>query len=177
MNLNPFQRQQTESTNEEVTDFSEIRDTFIQYIESESSLLEIDDFSRNEYEGQFIGYNCGYKNRGTHLFGGHDIFLSARLSFQNDVSNGILTAALVFKSDSEYIQSHYEKMQEDQTKIEQCFFLEGIDFEPAGIIHRIKMEKRCVDLSDRENWQTEFQWLRENLEKLYYVLRIYNILG
>ena len=71
MNLNPFQRQQTDN---EVTDFQEIRDAFIQYVESESSLLELDDFSKNDFDGQYIGYDCGYKTKRTLAFGGHDIF-------------------------------------------------------------------------------------------------------
>lgn len=143
MNLNPFRRQQTEYT-EEVTDFWEIRDAFIQYIRSESSSLQLDDFSKNDFEGQYIGYDCGYKTNRTYAFGGHDIFLSAGLSFQNSfsISNGILAAALVFKSESEHFQSHYKKMEERQIEIKKCFFLipstsqrEDINFKKVNTTH------------------------------------------
>ena len=157
---------------EEVSDFDIIRNAFIEYIENESSILQLDDFSKEEYGGQYIGYNCGYKTDS-----GHDIFLSAGLNFAKSLSDGIIAAGLVVRSASRYVESHYKEMEAHKTEIENAFSLTGIEFKTIGRTHRVSMEKFHIDLSQPENWKGEFRWLRENLEKLYWVLRVHDTLG
>ena len=82
-------------------DFPTIRKAFIEYVEYESDILQLDDFSRTEYGGQYIGYDCGYKTNN-----GHDIFLSAGLNFQQSLSDGIISTGLVVRSTSKYLESH-----------------------------------------------------------------------
>ena len=53
----------------------------------------------------------------------------------------------------------------------------GIEFKTIGRTHRLSVEKFHVDLSQQENWDAEFRWLRESLEKLYWVLRVHDTLG
>ena len=157
---------------EEISDFDTLRNAFIKYVESESSILQLDDFSKEEYGGQYIGYNCGYKTES-----GHDIFLSAGLNFQKSLSDGIIAAGLVVRSASGYVESHYKEMEAHKTEIENAFFLTGIEFKAIGRTHRMSIEKFHIDLSQSENWNAEFRWLRENLEKLYWVLRVHDTLG
>ncbi len=157
---------------EKVSDFDAVRNAFIEYIENESCILQLDDFSKEEYGGQYIGYNCGYKTDS-----GHDIFLSAGLNFQKSLSDGIIAAGLVIRSTSGYVESHYKEVEAHKTEIENAFFLTGIEFKTIGRTHRMSMEKFHIDLSQSENWNAEFRWLRENLEKLYWVLRVHDTLG
>ena len=154
----------------EISDFDTIREAFIEYVNRESTILQLDDFSKDEYGGRYIGYDCGYKTEER-----RDIFLSAGLAFDNgNISNGIIAASLVIRSTSEYFESHYKKLESCKTEIEKTFSLENIKFKKVGGTHRLSMEKFHVDLSLRENWDTEFQWLRENLERLFWVLRLHD---
>ena len=154
----------------EISDFNTIREAFIEYVNRGSTILQLDDFSKDEYGGRYIGYDCGYKAE-EH----RDIFLSAGLAFDNgNISNGIIAASLVIRSTSEYFESHYKKLESRKTEIEKTFSLENIKFKKVGSTHRLSMEKFHVNLSLRENWDTEFQWLRENLERLFWVLRLHD---
>ena len=167
-----FFKKKSEPTPNEMLDFPTIRKAFIEYVKHKSSILQLDDFSKTEYGGQYIGYDCGYK-----ADNGHDIFLSAGLNFGKSLSDGIIAAGLVIRSTSRYVESHYKKMKAHKTEIEKVFFLTGIEFKTIGRTHRLSIEKFHVDLSQQENWDAEFCWLRENLEKLYWVLRVQDTLG
>lgn len=58
------------------------------------------------------------------------------------------------------------------------FSFEDIKFrEAGGNILQLYVVKQNVDLTQAANWDTEFRWLRENLEKLYWVLRVHDTLG
>ncbi|MCY3742878.1 MAG: hypothetical protein OXH00_17835 [Candidatus Poribacteria bacterium] len=167
-----FFKKKSEPTPNEILDFPTIRNAFIEYVKHESCILQLDDFSKEKYGGQYIGYNCGYKTDS-----GHDIFLSAGLNFQKNLSDGIIAAGLVVRSVSGYVESHYKEMKAHKTEIENAFSLTGIEFKTIGGTHRMSMEKFHIDLSQSENWNAEFRWLRENLEKLYWVLRVHDTLG
>ena len=60
--------------------------------------------------------------------------------------------------------------------IQWLFSEEEVNYKPfAGGHQGIGVEKH-VDLSQRENWDEISVWVRENLEKLLYVIRIHDAL-
>ena len=68
----------------------------------------------------------------------------------------------------------FERLQENKDKIEWLFPEEEVDYKPfAGGIQGIGIEKKA-DLLQRENWDEISVWVRENLEKLLYVIRIHD---
>ena len=136
-------------------DLHEIRDALIEYIERESHILEINDFGPENY----IGYSCGYEDRKIWL----TIWIGKRLD--------IVATRLMF--DNEH-RNTLEKLEENKNKIEWLFPEEVVDSKSFSRNHQgIGVEKR-VDLTQRENWQTTSVWVRENLEKLLYVIRIHD---
>ena len=44
-------------------------------------------------------------------------------------------------------------------------------------IYQFRVEKENVDLTQIANLDTNFHWLRETLEKLYWVIRVQDTLG
>ena len=171
--LSFFKKSQSDSNNaSEGVDFATVRKSFIEYVERESTILQLDDFSKNEYGGIHIGYDCGYKGDGS-----RPIFLSATLDFKNrGISDGIIASKLLISSGTEFVESHYRKMEQHKGIIEKLFSFENLKFEQVGGAYIINIAKFHVDLSQQEGWHAEFRWLRENLEKLYWVLRIHNTL-
>ena len=80
------------------------------------------------------------------------------------------------KNRSQYkeYRNTFEKLKENQNKIEWLFPEEEVnDKQFTGGSQGIGVEKH-VDLSQRENWDEIFVWVRENLEKLLYVIRIHD---
>ena len=135
-------------------DLHAIRDALIEYIGRESRSLELDDFGQENY----IGYSCGY--------GPHKIWLTIWIGDSLDI---VATRLMIGK---EY-RNTFERLEENKDKIE-WLFPEEVDYKPfAGGIQGIGIEKR-VDLTQRENWQATSVWVRENLEKLLYVIRIHD---
>ena len=68
----------------------------------------------------------------------------------------------------------FERLQENQEKIEWLFPEEEVDCKSfQGNVQGIGVEK-SVDLTQRENWDDTFVWVRESLEKLLYVIRIHD---
>jgi hypothetical protein len=136
-------------------DIQEIREALIAYIERESSVLELDDFGEDEY----IGYFCGY--------GHYKIWLSIWIGPDLDI---IATNLMMGK---EYLET-FKRLQENRHKIEWLFPEKGV---LCGLLrngyYRIGLEKN-VDLSQRENWQTTSVWVRENLEKLFWVISVHD---
>ncbi len=151
-------------------DFKTIRKTFIEYISSNSSILILDDFSKDKYDGKYIGYDCGYKKGDF-----RHIYLSAAIEIKEDeCSNATIRAALVIDSNSEYLETHYKVMEGHMDKIKSLFDLDGLSSLSLPSTNRLVVSKYSVDFSRSENWRIEFQWLRENLEKLYWVLRVHD---
>ena len=104
----------------------------------------------------------------------YDIWITAWLPRNRNEIAAVISIA----SNSSYVESHYKKFEEDKNKIEKAFSFENIN--PRGKIRNVfqlSVVKRDVDLTQTSNWNTEFRWLRENLEKLYWVLRVYDTLG
>lgn len=75
--------------------------------------------------------------------------------------------------DNEYLDTS-ERLKENMNKIEWLFPEEAVNCMPfPGYAQGIGVEKR-VNLTQRENWNEIFVWVRGNLEKLRYVIRIHD---
>ena len=136
-------------------DLHEIREELIAYIDRESRILEFDDFGPDE----FIGYSCGYEHR--------NIWLTIWIGPGLDI---VATRLMI---DREY-RNTFERLKENKNKIEWLFPEEQVnDRQFTSGSQGIGVEKR-VDLSQRENWDEISVWVRENLEKLFYVIRIHD---
>lgn len=143
----------------EVSDFDTIRDAFKTYIKRESGILQLDDFGSPEY----IGYESGYPK----VNGSSRIWLAAWIPDNREH----IAAVISIQSSSTYHRSHYQKFQEHTGQIKNLFSFEDIEFEKVGTNSQLRVVKAGIDLTQRANWDTAFRWLRENLEKLYWVLR------
>ena len=89
-------------------------------------------------------------------------------------SGDIISAGISVTKNGPFFQSHYKKLEANKGKIEVAFsFDTTIEIaELNSDIHQFRVNKMDVDLTQTDNWETEFLWLRENLEKLYWVLEI-----
>ena len=136
-------------------DLHEIREALIAYIDRESHVLKLDDFGGDEY----IGYFCGY--------GPRKIWLTIWVGTNLD----IVATRLMIGNGYHDIS---ERLKENRNKIEWLFPGEVVDCRSFyGNLQGIGVEKR-VDLTQRENWHEVSVWVRENLEKLFYVIRIHD---
>ena len=145
----------------EVSDFDTIRDAFKTYIKRESGILRLDDFGSPEY----IGYESGYPT----VNGTRQIWIAARLSDNREQ----IEALISIQSNSTFHGSHYQKFQEHAGLIKALFSFEDIEFTERGPNSQLRVVKAGIDLTQTANWDTAFRWLRENLEKLYYALRVH----
>lgn len=143
-----------------------VKEAFIAYIERESDILRLDNFGSSDY----IGYESGYEKEN----GYHQIWIAAWLP----AARSEIAAVISVRSNSKYFESHYRKFEQHKGRIEDTFSFEDIKFREAGSnILQLYVMKQNVDLTQAANWDTEFRWLRENLEKLYWVLRVHDTLG
>ena len=146
-----------------------VKEAFIAYIARESDILQHADFGTREHP-DYVGYESGYPRENNF----HQIWLAAWLP---DSPNGI-AAVIAIQSDSGYFESHYKKFEKYKSRIEDTFSFEGVKFKGArGGIWHLRVVKQNVDLTQTANWDVAFRWLRENLEKLYWVLRGHDNLG
>ena len=162
-----------------MTAFSMARQDFIDYIDRESNILHLDDFSsrrgdpdNDTPEKCLIGFKCGDEYRVEDF---RKIFLSAGfLHFGADLSEpGTLRAGLMIAPDC--LDTHLNILEEHKDIISETFHLENIATGQAGNrIYFFSVEKNSIDLSSLRNWESEFRWVRETLEKLYYVLRVHD---
>lgn len=156
-------------------DFWHIRESLIGYIEKESTILELDDFSRNKFDGVFIGYRCMQYDG---IF--PQMFLSAILNFSNfgerKLENMTISAYWVTWHNTEYVKSHYNKLKIVKSKIEKALKFGILKF-TEGATYKIGVERQEIDLSIVSKSQMEFRWLRENLEKLYWMVKIHESVG
>lgn len=165
----PTQQEASDPLPDEVSDFGTIREAFIEYVEHESSILRLDDFSKDN-RPEFIGYESGYPRES----GPRDIWINAWMPRGLDK----VSAVISIKGDSPYFQSHYQKLEAHKGEIRSAFSFET--FNPGKVsnnIFQLRVEKEDMDLTQTANWDAEFRWLRENLEKLYWVLRGHDTLG
>lgn len=156
----------SESLPEEVSDFDEIREAFIAYIDRESDILRLDNFGSAAY----IGYESGYPRQN----GYRHIWLAAWLpDDRNDIA-----AVISIQSNSGYYESHYKAFEAHKGRIEKTFSFEEVKLRAAGgNVLQLYVVKQGVDLTQTAEWDTAFRWLRENLERLYWVLHVQETLG
>ena len=136
-------------------DLHEIREGLIAYVDRESHVLKLDDFGGDEY----IGYFCGY--------GPRKIWLTIWVGTNLDIVATRLMIGNGYHDTS-------ERLKENMNKIGWLFPEETVDCRSFyGNFQGIGVEKR-VDLTQRENWHEVSVWVRENLEKLFYTIRIHD---
>ena len=164
----PTPQNASEVLSEEVPDFETIREAFIEYVERGSSILQLDDFSRDN-NPEFIVYESGCPQESSR----RDIWINVWMPRGLDK----VSAVISIRGDSSYFKSHYEKLKERKSEIETAFSFDTLNpAAVAGNIFQLRVEKD-VDLTQTANRDTVFRGLRENLEKLYWVLRVQDTLG
>ena len=147
-----------------ISDFHGIRNKFRKYVKHESNILEYIGSS-----GAFIKYesDCRKEN------GSRVVWISAWIP---DNANKISTSISI-DGNSRFFQAQYQKLKEQKNNIEETFLFQTITPIKAGSnIYQLRVEKRDVDLTQIANLDANFRWLRENLEKLYWVLRAHDTL-
>ena len=136
-------------------DLREIREALIAYIDRESRVLELDDFGPDP----FIGYSCGY--------GPHKIWLAIWIGTNLDI---VATRLMIGREH----HNAFERLKENKDKIQWLLSEEEVNYNPFVGGHQGIGVEKLVDLSQRENWDEISVWVRENLEKLLYVIRIHD---
>ena len=150
-----------------IRDLEEIRSEFIAYIKRESNILKSD--GRNNANDAFIRYDAGFSTGN----GLPPVWINAWIPGPNKIS-----AAISIDGNSPYFTPYYQHLKKHKGKIEKVFSFGTIDSRIVGNnICRLTINKTGVDLTQTANWETEFRWLRENLEKLYWVLRMRDEIG
>ena len=144
----------------------EARGAFIAYVARESAILRLDDFGNDDY----IGYESGYEKEN----GYRQIWLAAWLPVRpNDIA-----AVIAIQSNSGYCESHYKKFEEHKDRIKETFSFEEVKFREAGSnIRQLYVVRQNIDLTQTADKEAAFRWLRENLEKLHWVLRVHDTFG
>lgn len=144
-----------------INDFNRIRNAFREYVERESTILRNDGG-----DAPFVKYKSGIPNpngNGLSL-----IWIQAWVPEGDKIS-----AAISVAENGPFWESHYQGLKANKSKIEHYFSFDNIETDTVGAgIHQFRVNKMGVDLTQTANWETEFRWLRENLEKLYWVLEI-----
>ena len=138
-------------------DLDAIREALIEYIDHESSILEF----RKSSNLQYINYSCG----------NYDSFTIQLIIWIGKDMDVIATNLTIDKS----FLKIFEKLKENQDKIKWLFPDEDVIYGliPKTDVRRIGIQKH-IDLTQRENWDEISVWVRENLEKLLYVIRIHD---
>ena len=141
------------------------KEAFIAYVQRESDILQLSDSERSR-PSAYVNYDSGYPTKN----GFPEIQLSAWLPVDyNDVA-----AVISIHSNSKYFESHYKKFEEYKSRIEDTFSFEEVKLRSSrgGRVYHLRVVKKGVDLTLTADRETAFRWLRENLEKLYWVLRV-----
>ncbi|RKU37605.1 hypothetical protein C6496_09490 [Candidatus Poribacteria bacterium] len=87
-----------------------------------------------------------------------------------------ISAYWVTWHNTSFVKSHYNKLKIVKRRIEEAFNFQMLNF-TEGATYKIGVEKKYVDLISPESIQSEFRWIRENLEKLYWIIRIHETTG
>ena len=164
-----IQRTEPDTLPPQIFDFDRIRNEFKQYVERESTILQCKYIGS---DGAFIKYESGCLN--PKINGLPPIWINAWIPEGPD----IISAAISVDGSSSFFESHYQQLKVHKSNIETVFSFETIDPNRMGKgIHQLRVQKDGVDLTQTDSWETEFRWLRENLERLYWVLQVHNELG
>ena len=150
-----------------INDFNKIRNEFKKYVQRESTILRDDGGN-----APFVRYKTGIPNLNGN--GLPPIWINAWIPD----GGGIISAGISVTRNSPFFLSHYlshyQELKQNKSKIEAAFsFDTTIEIaELASGIHQLRVNKTGVNLTQTADWETEFRWLRENLEKLYWALQI-----
>lgn len=148
-----------------ISDFESIRNKFRGYIKHESNILH--------YIGSqdaYINYesDCPRENVS------RVVWMNAWLPKDRHK----ISASISINRNSRFFESHYQKLNAHKRKIEAIFAFEAItSIKVSNNIYQFRVEKENVDLTQIANLDTNFHWLRETLEKLYWVLRVQETFG
>ena len=145
-----------------------VKEAFIAYVNCESNILQLVDSGTTGHR-DYVDYEMGYPKEN----GYHQIWMSAWLP----VGRNDITALISIQSDSRYFESHYKKFEEHKYRIEETFSFEEVKLRTVGKVSQLRVVKKNVDWTQAVDRDTAFRWLRENLEKLYWVLRVHDALG
>ncbi len=145
-----------------------VKEAFRAYIDRESDILQLVDSGTTGHQ-DYVDYEAGYPTEN----GYHQIWMSAWVP----MGRNEITALISIQSDSRYFESHYKKFEEHKYRIEETFSFEEVKLRTAGKVSQLRVVKKDVDLAQAANRDIAFRWLRENLEKLYWVLRVHDTLG
>ena len=147
-----------------INNFNRIRNEFRKYVQRESTILRDDGGN-----APFVRYKTGIPSLNGN--GLPPIWINAWIPD----GGGIISAGISVKKNSPFFASHYQELKKNKSKIEAAFsFNTTIEIAQVddGNIHQFRVNKTDVDLTQTTDWDTEFRWLRENLEKLYWALQI-----
>ena len=147
----------------QITDFNKIRNEFRKYVERESTILQDDGG-----DGPFVKFKTDIPNPN-----GNGLPLIWIRAWIPD--GGIISAGISVDLNLPFFESHYSKLEANKSEIEAAFSfdtaIETVEVSGSAI-REFRVNKTGVDLTLTADWETEFRWLRENLEKLYWVLQI-----
>ena len=162
-NISAMQSKRPAPRPPQIGDFNEIRNAFREHVERESTILQFDNL---DADSAFLRYKSGIPNPNGN--GKPLIWIHAWIPDGAKISASISVA-----EKGPFLGSHYQGLKANQSKIERHFSFDNIEIDTvrAGI-HQFRVTKNNVDLTRTANWDAEFRWLRENLEKLYWVLQI-----
>lgn len=145
---------------------SPLKEAFIAYVDHESDILKYADFGPGGNR-DYVAYESGYQTEK----GYHEIWLAAWLP----ATPNNIAAVIAVRSDSRYFGSHYKKFEAHKGRIEKVFSFEEIKPKKANDkIFHLRVVKKGIDLTQDAERDTGFRWLRETLEKLYWVLRVHD---
>ena len=148
-----------------ISDFESIRNKFRKYVEHESNILHYIS-SRDA----FIKYESGCSKEN----GSRVVWLNAWLP--NDSHK--ISASISIDRNSRFFEAYYQKLEAYKSDIKATFSFETItSIKVSSNIYQLRVEKENIDLTQIANLDTNFHWLRENLERLYWVLRVRGTLG
>ena len=148
-----------------VSDFERIRNKFRKYVDHESNILHY-----ISSRGAFIKYESDCRKENSSRV----VWMNAWIP--NDTHK--ISASISIDGNSRFFESHYQKLKAHKSNIEAIFSFETITpIKVNSNIYQFRVEKENVDLTQIANLDTNFHWLRETLEKLYWVLRVQDTLG
>ena len=141
-----------------------VKEALIAYVDRESDILQHADFGLRE-RPDYVGYESGYPKENDY----HQIWLAAWLpGDRNEIA-----AVISIYWNSRYVESHYKKFEKHRGRIEDTFSFEEVEFEKVGRdIWHLRVVREGVDWTQTTDRDAAFRWLRENLEKLHWVLRV-----
>jgi len=176
-------------THNQEPDFWQIRTSFIEYIDSESDVLKVCDFDKKNFAGVYIGCNPNNCDNPKYLSLQIDCdsafcqrpqsFLSAGINHGADdpknakLKSVKLSAYWMTFAYTEFERYIYYELKPYRKKIQEVFGFQHLDFKEESNFSGIGIWKRSVDLTEKEQIHSHFKWIKQNLEKLYWLVHLH----